>query len=520
MKKDELKNSLVERLRSCPKLECNFWSLRNFNSHYDGDVSEIGFEGGFWSNEGSDLAYLAAKRFGNNLSDNHDVSDALSKGLYLRETTIDSHQCGDESNHVSTDSQIPRTPAKDNFEELSFFRSCALPSMDDKEDRKPDNETQVNGKIPGSEQMCDKKNSFSALTIGTTSMSNFGSISGDGNILFHEAQGIDELYERIVDTSSLSSSFDTPNNFNAVDSREYPLSPYFSFSTAFREHSQRDDVVDVKTAKSLTLFVDEYPENSFFSLIESLQSNNVIERIVIFRERTTEAEKRARPLEDMDNLFHAIRNLSKSLVELVLWNFHPEDLLSFSIGISNHPSIGNLNLHMESGTLDQQTLETITTMPSLISLELEVNESFPVWSLLESDSLVLLAVVSTKFDFATNDVLRMAGRIRTNSVLRVLDLEPRIPSWCIGAVMASLRFSHTSQLETFRFSCQNDNEDQGDACMAEILKTIDYETSLSVLWNHSQERFSVSKEMRRETLSAVNRNPSLKQFHLFKDNED
>ena len=175
---------------------------------------------------------------------------------------------------------------------------------------------------------------------------------------------------------------------------------------------------------------------------------------------------------------------------------------------------------MEHGTLDQQTMQAIVSMPSLVSLELEVNESFPVWSLLESDSLVLLGVFSTRFDFTSNDVLRLAGRIRTNSVLKVLDLEPRIPSWCIGAAMASLRFSHTSRLETFRFSCRNDNnESQGDACMSEILKTIEYETPLRVLWNHSRELFSVSEEVRRKTLSAVSLNPSLEQFNLFAENE-
>mmetsp|Transcript_11142 Transcript_11142/g.26773 ORF Transcript_11142/g.26773 Transcript_11142/m.26773 type:complete len:521 (+) Transcript_11142:148-1710(+) len=520
MKKDDPNHSIVERLRRCPKLECNFWSRGKFNSHSDGDLSEVTFEEeDFWSTKGSHLVYHAAKKFENNLSDNRNFSGVLSKGSHLRDKAIESHQCCDQSNHVFPDRGIPQIYTKGNADKLSFLSSSSVPGKDINEDRKPGIETQRNGDIPKSEQMCDNKSSFSKLRTDITSVSKLGHNSDD-NTLFYEAHGIDELYERMVNTSGLTSSFNTPNNFNVVDSREFPLNRSLAFRRTSRESCQRDTDVDVKNAKSLTLSVDEYPETGFLSLLESLQSNNVIERIVVFRTHSITAESRTRSLEGMYNLFQVIKNLSKSLVELVLWNLHPEDLLNFCLGIYNHQSIGNLHLHMERGTLDQQTLETITTMPSLISLELEVNESFPVWSLLESDSLVLLSVVSTRYEFATDDVLRVAGRIRTNSVLRILDLEPRIPSWCIGAVMASLRFSHTSQLETFRFSCQNNNEDQGDACMAEILKTIDYETSLRVLWNHSREKFAVSKETQREAMLAVKRNPSLKQFHLFKEDEE
>ena len=332
---------------------------------------------------------------------------------------------------------------------------------------------------------------------------------------------MDDLYERIaVNTSNMSSSFNTQNTNSKIsrvfsnDDVAVPIS-----SRASRNQSYSNKFADVKTAKSLNLFIDEYPQSSFFSLLDSLQFNNDIERIDVFRKRTTNEEIRTRTSDDMDTLFHVIRNLS-NLVELVLWNFHPEDLSSFCLGIADHLSIGNLQLHMECGTLDNQSAEAIASMPSLVSLELEVNESFPVWSLLESKSMVLLGVVSNSFDFEANDVLRLAGRIRTNSVLRVLDLEPRIPSWCIGAVMASLRFSHTSRLETFRFSCQNDSEDQGDACMAEILKTIEYETPLRVLWNHSRESFSVSEGIRRKTMLAARRNPSLEQFHLFVESDE
>jgi hypothetical protein len=420
-------------------------------------------------------------------------------------------RCSDnDKGDAIPDVQTPQSTINDNFHDMKLLSSLYIPCEDFDVDRNPENENQMDGGIPKLEPICDKENSFSS---SSTNNSNVILRQNDG---VESASFCDHLYKRIVDTSGLSSSFNAQNeNENSINSR----GGLRTRTSQNQDHS--NEFSDVKTAKSLNLFVDEYPKTSFFSLLDSLQSNSAIERIVIFRKGTTNKEIRTRTLDDMDDLFHVIRNLSTSLVELVLCNFHPKDLSSFCIGIGGHPSIGYLQLHMEHGTLDQQSMQIIASMPSLVSLELEVNESFPVWSLLESDSLVLLGVLSTRFDFTPNDVICLAGRIRTNSVLKVLDLEPRIPSWCIGAVMASLRFSHTSRLEIFRFSCRNDNsEEQGDACMAEILKTIEYETPLRVLWNHSRECFSVSAETRRKTLSALSRSPSLEQFCLFAENEE
>ena len=107
----------------------------------------------------------------------------------------------------------------------------------------------------------------------------------------------------------------------------------------------------MKTAKSLNLYVDEYPQTSFFSLLDSLQSNYVVERIEVFRKRTTHEEIRTRTLEDMDNLFHVINDLS-TLAELVVWNFHPKELSSLCHGISDKISIKYLQFRLENYLMD------------------------------------------------------------------------------------------------------------------------------------------------------------------------
>ena len=492
MKPDLENNFLVERLRNCPKLECNFLFRRLYNPN--DDVSEMTCEeSDFWKREASEELHFAAKRFKNSVSLNHDLSNSLPPtALYDEDRLVEPIRCSSDETVASSDYQLPDSPPKISYKDLTFLHSSFFHSDDFDMNRRALDERQANGAIPKLEPISDKENSFSTSSADMVFTKNFGQNDFDEGS-FNADVGIDKLHEQML-----------PHGISSL--------PHVS-----RDQDEINKFSDVMTAKSLNLYIDEYPQTSFFSLLDSLQSNSVIERIEVFRKRTTNEEIRTRTIKDMDSLFHVIHNLS-TLAELVLWNFHPKDLSSLCLGIVDNMSIKYLQLHMECGTLDQQAVEIISSMPSLLSLELEVNESFPLWSLLESNSLVLLGVFSACFDFDPNDVLRLSGRIRTNSVLRVLDLEPRIPSWCIGAVMASLRFSHTSQLETFRFSCRNDNKEQGDACMAEILKTIEYETSLRVLWNYSCTSFSVSEEMRRRTMLAVNRNPSLKEFRLFAKN--
>ena len=487
MQQEKVNNSLAERLKSCPKLECNFLFRRLYNTN-DTTVSEISFEeSDFWKRDVSEDLYSAAKRFENNVSSNYELSDNLPTVLYPEDRLVEPIRCTADG---FPDFDLPQSPTerRDNTMNRALQSSSFFPNLDFEVDQNATTRKQSKRGIPKLEPISDKENSFSSQSTDIVSDFDFGPS-------IFKKESVQETEEKAVDKSGNSSAFPSPKRVS------FDLDEMNKFS-------------DVKTAKSLNLYVDEYPQTSFFSLLDSLQSNYVVERIEVFRKRTTHEEIRTRTLEDMDNLFHVIHDLS-TLAELVVWNFHPEELSSLCHGISDKMSIKYLQLHMECGTVDQQTLETISSMPSLLALELEVAESFPVWSLLESNSLILLGVFSTGFDFDPNDVLRLATRIRTNSVLRVLDLEPRIPSWCIGAVMASLRFSHTSQLETFRFSCQNDNEEQGDACVEEILKTIDYETSLRVLWNHSSTSFLVSEEMRRRIMEVVSRNLSLKEFHLF-----
>jgi hypothetical protein len=76
-------------------------------------------------------------------------------------------------------------------------------------------------------------------------------------------------------------------------------------------------------------------------------------------------------------------------------------------------------------------------------------------------------------------------------------------------------------LETLQFSCQTDDEKDGDACMVEMIKLLRRQQSkLRVVWNHCFESFMVSEEAKDRVLSALYVCNTLQQFHVFMESKE
>ncbi|KAL3909763.1 MAG: hypothetical protein SGILL_007956 [Bacillariaceae sp.] len=160
-------------------------------------------------------------------------------------------------------------------------------------------------------------------------------------------------------------------------------------------------------------------------------------------------------------------------------------------------------------------------MPQLVSLELEVKESFPVWPLLDSTSLTVLSIVGEHFVFDASDILDMSDKLEENSTLQILDLKPRIPAWCLVTLITSIRSCPDSKLETFQFSCKPKDEQDADACMLEIIKlTKRPQSELRVVWNHCSELFHVSKQVQDMAMMSLYLCDVLQQFQVFKESEE
>lgn len=332
---------------------------------------------------------------------------------------------------------------------------------------------------------------------------------------------LNTISDNTEETTSDSSS-EVTTNLNYVFAAARVLAKVeVPAATAASRQAHNHDSRDVRNASFLRLFVDDYSDTDFKSLLHSINSNHVVEKITVFRKRRGDGE-RVRTREAMDCLFHVFRNISVTLKDLRLWNFLPEDLPSLSQGLADHPSIDYLQLHMESGSLDKAAATVLASMPKLVSLELEVNASFPVASLLTSGSLAVLAVIGDNFVFDSRDVIAAAEQLEVNSVLQVLDLEPRIPSWCVSSILGSVSSSTAnSSLETFQFSCRASTTDEGDACVGEILKALSNDDSrLRVVWNHSYESFEVSKGVQTKTLNVLKASNVVEQFHVFVESRE
>jgi hypothetical protein len=290
--------------------------------------------------------------------------------------------------------------------------------------------------------------------------------------------------------------------------------------STFVDNLHPQNFSEFETSDRLKIYVDDYSNARFLSLLTVLEKNKNVKMIEIFRKQTSDGF-RNRSHSDMDHLFHILHTLAGGLNELNFWNLRDQDLTSLSRGMFGHQSIQFVQLRMESSTLDEETLKTFATLPNLISLELEVNESFPVWRLLESKSLAVLSVISNHFKFESADILPMAGKLETNSALQVLDIEPYFPSWCLCAIMNSIHSSRGSSLETFQFSCGTSNKKDGDNSVMDILRTItSYKSKLRVIWNHCYESFHVSEEIEPMVLLALQSSKSIEQFHIFVESED
>ncbi len=326
--------------------------------------------------------------------------------------------------------------------------------------------------------------------------------------------------ENMEDATSESSSGVTANSRHAIAAARILAKGKSPSSNIVSRLPHAHNLVDAWNATFLRLFVDDYSDATYWSLLDCINSNHVVEKIVIFRKREADGE-RTRTREDMDYLFRALGNLSRSLTKLHLWNFHPHDLPSLSLGLIDHPSISYLQLHMETGSLDETTTSALASMKKLVSLELEVNSSFPIGGLLRSESLVVLGMISDKFVFESKDILAMAEQLETNCVLQVLVLEPQIPSWCLSAILCSLNASTNSSLETFEFSCRTSTAQEGDNCMYEIINTLRNEDSrLRVMWNHSYESFEVSGGVQMQVLKILKANKVVEQFHVFVESHE
>jgi len=279
-------------------------------------------------------------------------------------------------------------------------------------------------------------------------------------------------------------------------------------------------IQNIRALSTIRLFIDDYSEANFWSLLDSLYFNLNIRKLILFRRRQCDRSL-VRTQQEMDCLFRVVNRLASSLSEIHLWGCNPEDQGVLSRGLANNASLEYVQLHFETGSLSTMFSKALASLPNLVSLEVDVKESFQLSLLLDSPSLGVLSVIcpeSARFTFPDEEMVRFCEKLEENKNLQVLSIEPLISvTVALPALMGVLKRKKNRTLQTLQFSSAPP-KNQDDALLP-ILRSLN-KTSLRVLWNHCYESWNVSPSVQQKLLRILNLNRTLEQCQVFAESND
>ena len=278
-------------------------------------------------------------------------------------------------------------------------------------------------------------------------------------------------------------------------------------------------IQEIRSSPTIRLFIDDYSEANFWPLLDSLYFNLNIRKLVLFRRRQSDRSL-IRTQQEMACLFRVVNRLASSLSEIHLWGCNPEDQGVLARGLANNASLEYVQLHFETGSLSTMFSEALASLPNLVSLEVEVTESFELSLLLDSPSLGVLSVIcpeSARFSFPDDEMVKVSKKLRGNKNLQVLSIEPLISATvALPAIMASLKRENQT-IHTLQFSSAPPKNQ--DDVLLHALDSLN-QTSLRVLWNHCHEAWHVGSKVQQRLLQLLNLNRTLEQCQVFAESND
>lgn len=270
-------------------------------------------------------------------------------------------------------------------------------------------------------------------------------------------------------------------------------------------------------ASKLRLYIDNYNETAYIKALEDLASNPNVIKLDICRSRAASADgkenvNRCRTQSQLASLFSVVRTLA-NLKILRLTNFEQSDFDNFPDAMEAHPSIQMVNI--QSTTINEATLRTLTCFPSLEEIRLEVEQSFTFDTLLKSSSLKRLSIQSKGEAFSLeNSHLMALVQVLEDSTLKELNLEPPM-SWIAFQLLAyALRVN--SSLEKFRVSVAG-NGVEADSALNEVATVLRRNSTLKSLRNLQYPSLRVSNEGQSNLLDALEANHTIEQFLFFEE---
>jgi hypothetical protein len=281
------------------------------------------------------------------------------------------------------------------------------------------------------------------------------------------------------------------------------------------ERSSSTGLLMGEAMQNASFYIDDYHEVKFKDITGKLYECTTLKKVEIHRLREGD-KKKTRSLRELRAFFLAIRRLPM-LATLNLRNFDEEDLESFSKTVTNHPSLKKIKLHLGNGTLNEPTMKALSSVSNLLEVELDVNHSFPLGSLLKSKTMSTLRIISEHFQFQDDHFLSMFEHLEDNKTLKSMDLSPRISAFALKVLTYSLRANKT--LENLHFSYVGKYE-KADSSLVHVAKALKVNSTLKTLWNYSYASVRVREKSKDAMLRSLAKNHTVASFHFFDEDKD
>ena len=263
----------------------------------------------------------------------------------------------------------------------------------------------------------------------------------------------------------------------------------------------------------LNLYVDDIQETTFDNIVSSFYGNMSLKMLTIVRSSHPEMGDYRTP-QEMKILFDAIRCLP-NIQFLAVINVSEDDLDDLMDIMPTYRGV-KLQLHLTKGTLSAPFLGAIAQAPNLRHLQLHVNSSIDLAILLKNQTIRDLRVIShNKFVFDDHHMqLFVDALARNETALTKLDLKAALSTTSIVGLAFALRFNKTIKSLKVSYDC---NLGDSDSVVNELSNMLEYNKTITTVYNHSHECIWVSSDTKDDLISSMKRNGKIESFLFFQE---
>jgi hypothetical protein len=193
------------------------------------------------------------------------------------------------------------------------------------------------------------------------------------------------------------------------------------------------------------------------------------------------------------------------------------DTKYFDEALSKHASVTNITFKLASGDITPNTILTLQSMPRLLEVRLESNQSFDASPLLGSLTLRRLHIGSnSSYSFDNAHIMTMVPLLECSSTLVELDLEPNMSILAFKFLVRALRSNRSIQVLQVATDLTASQALIHQA-MSEMATVLTMNSTLRVLNNINYSKLEIEASCSRWILRGLEANVTIEHFQLFRE---